>query len=283
MDVSRFIFKQETKDELQKKTKLSVGKVRWDKLKELEANGKLATAKDRRDIVELLGYDRENVSVYYWVLDKIKKHYLVEQPTDVADECQYYTTGEEPDYDLHSQAMKMLEGREAKRKQPKEEQPREKQPRKKMRLSTSFRKTRLTRFNAIKHLQDSGEIAKITTRRELCDAIKVPYAKARGWVSNMVASGFINEANPWETPRYSLTQKALKEMSTPIRTAEVNPQSKPIIKPTVQPATTTDITVATRQSDLTMTVHYGDLTIEFKGITQETINSLIDKLANKTN
>lgn len=279
MDVSRFLFKQETKEKLQKETRLSVGKVRWEKLKELETNGKLATAKDRRDIVELLGYDRENAAVYYWVSDKIKKHYLVEQPTNVADESQYYTTGKEPDYDAHSQAVKMWEGRKAKRKQPREEQ-----PRKQMKLSTSFRNTRLSRFNAIKQLQDSGEIAKMTTRRELCEAIKVPYAKARGWMSNMVTTGFINEANPWETPRYSLTQKALKEIATPLRTVEVHPQPKTaILKPLVAPATPTYTTIATKQFGLAMTVHYGDLTIEFKGITQETIDRLIDKLTSKSN
>lgn len=274
MDVSRFLFKQETKEKLQKETRLSVGKVRWEKLKELEANGKLATAKDRRDIAELLGYERKNSSAYQWVTDKINKHYLVEQPTGVVDEYQYYTSGKEPDYDAHSQAMKMIEGRMAKRKQP----------RKQMRLSTSYRDRRLSRFNAIKQLQDSGEIAGITTRRELCEAIKIPYDRARGWISNMITDGFVNEANPWETPRYSLTQKALKEMSTPVKTVEVKPQPKSVVlKPIAQPATTTDTTIATKQLGLTMTVHYGDLTIEFKGITQETINSLIDKLTSKAN
>lgn len=279
MDITRFLLKQETKDKLQEETKNSAGELRWSKLKELEKDGLLAKAKTRRDIVKLLGYDQKNFTAYQWVSDKVRKHYLVEQLSDVPGEYQYYTSGKEPNYDLRDRAEKMRGTKKAKKKQSK----------KQMRLSTSYRDTRLARFNAIKQLQDSGEIAKITTRRELCKAIKVSPDRARGWLSNMVTNGFIDEANPWETPRYSLTQKALKEMSTPIKTVEVNPRPKSaILKPIAQPATTTDfaiatkdIAIATKQLGLTMTVHYGDLTIEFKGITQETINSLIDKLTSK--
>lgn len=272
MDITRFLLKQETKDKLQEETRNSAGELRWNKLKELEQDGSLATAKTRRDVVRLLGYDKDNTLAYNWVSSQVRKGYIVEQLTDTPGEYQYYTSGSEPHYDLKEQARKMRERKKEKKKQP----------RKQMRLSTSYRDTRLARFNAIKQLQDSGEIAKITTRRELCKAIKVSPDRARGWISAMVSKGYIDEANPWETPRYSLTQKALKEMSTPIKTIEAKPAAKTVVlKPIAQPATTTDTTVATKQSDLTMAVHYGDLTIEFKGITQETINSLIDKLTSK--
>lgn len=277
MDITRFLLKQETKDKLQEETKSSAGELRWSKLKELEKDSSLASAKTRKDIVRLLGYDEDNTSVYNWVSSQIRRGYIVEQLTDTPGEYQYYTSGKEPSYDLKDRAEKM---RKTKKKR---EQARVQKTSRKRTPSTSYQDVRLARFNAIKQLQDSGEIAKIATRRELSEAIKVPYGKARAWISAMVSKGYIGEANPWETPRYSLTQKALKEMSTPIKTVKVNPRPKSVVlKPTLaRPATTTDNTIATKQSDLTMTVHYGDLTIEFKGITQETINSLIDKLTSK--
>lgn len=190
MDVSKFIFRKETQKKLEKDNRYSVGEKRWEKLKELEDSGELTKLETTADIVEALGYDRNNITVLSWVERLIRKGNVRGEPIYGKPHHYSFYTVFKPNYDKKAQAAIAREGKK---------------------------------------------------------------------------------------------RKALKEMSTPIRAAEVNPQPKSIIKPDAQPATTADITVATKQSDLTMTVHYGDLTIEFRGITQETINSLIDRFTNKTN
>lgn len=83
MEVSRIIFRKETKDKMEQGLYgKALGKARLEKLKELANSGKLSTAKDRLDVAHMLGYTEETASNrsvgYGWVSSMISKGYLIE-------------------------------------------------------------------------------------------------------------------------------------------------------------------------------------------------------------
>ena len=83
MEVSRIIFRKETKEKMEQGLRgKALGRVRLEKLKELSDNGKLSGAKNRLDVAHLLGYTEENASNrgagYGWVSNMVSKGYLVE-------------------------------------------------------------------------------------------------------------------------------------------------------------------------------------------------------------
>ena len=59
-------------------TQFQRGELRWKKIKELDGNGRLKQAKNRLDIVEMIGFKRGYNAGYTWVSGIIKRGYLRE-------------------------------------------------------------------------------------------------------------------------------------------------------------------------------------------------------------
>ena len=98
MNVSRLTFTKETKDKMSKPlTHFERGKLRWDKIKELENEGKLAMAKNRQEILNLMGAPAGYSVVYGWLSTQIRKGYIKEVLTGFdkhnQPEYEYYTSG----------------------------------------------------------------------------------------------------------------------------------------------------------------------------------------------
>ena len=68
MNISRLTISKETQNKIDKPiSHFKKGQLRWKKLEELEKGGQLKQAKNRLDIVEMLGYSRGYNACYTWV------------------------------------------------------------------------------------------------------------------------------------------------------------------------------------------------------------------------
>lgn len=59
------------------------GELRWKRIKEYEDNGTLSKARNRMDIVEMLGAERKYNAVYTWVSNMITRGFMKETMTGV--------------------------------------------------------------------------------------------------------------------------------------------------------------------------------------------------------
>lgn len=74
MEVSRLTFTKETKEKMEKPlSHFQKGKLRWDKLTELEKSGKLSVAKNRQEVMGMLGLGSEYGAGYSWVSNMISR------------------------------------------------------------------------------------------------------------------------------------------------------------------------------------------------------------------
>ena len=104
MEVSRIIFKKETKEAMKKD--LSVrqrGKLLFSRLQELDNNGMLSKAKNRADVATMVGYTAEQAKAgYSWVSNLIRRGNLNEtilEWTPSGKMVAEYHIGKAPDYD----------------------------------------------------------------------------------------------------------------------------------------------------------------------------------------
>lgn len=71
------------------------GELRWKRIKECEDNGTLSKARNRMDIVEMLGSERKYNAIYNWVSNMIAKGFIKETMTGADNsgkmEFEYYT------------------------------------------------------------------------------------------------------------------------------------------------------------------------------------------------
>ena len=111
MDVSRLTFTKETKEKMNKPlSHFEKGKLRWDKLSELENNGNLGKARNRRELSAMLGLGGGYGVGYNWVSNMINRGYVKEtllgfnkynQP-----EYEYHII-RKPDYEPYGSARKV--------------------------------------------------------------------------------------------------------------------------------------------------------------------------------
>lgn len=104
MEASRIIFSQETKDKIKRGlSNREKGRIRFEKLKELDETGVLAEARTRSDVATLLGYTKEQWKQgYSWVTNMIARGHLSETVVGFSPsgrgEYEYHVTSLEPDY-----------------------------------------------------------------------------------------------------------------------------------------------------------------------------------------
>ena len=94
------------------------GKLRWNKLKELEADGKLMSARNRQDIIGMMGLSKGYGAPYTWVSNMISKGYIKEVLTGFdktqRPEYEYHLVGQ-PNYSYKDRAEKTKATKEKKK------------------------------------------------------------------------------------------------------------------------------------------------------------------------
>ena len=104
MEISRLTFTKETKEKMEKELNgFQKGKLRWEKLKEADREGRLSLAKNRYELSNLAGFaSNEAKRGYQWIAARISKGQIKETihqlGTNGKMEYEYHL-GEEPDYD----------------------------------------------------------------------------------------------------------------------------------------------------------------------------------------
>lgn len=97
---------------------LETGKLRWAKLKELEDNGQLGFARDRQDILTMMGVPKGYGRHYGWLASRIKAGNISETllgfGADNKPEYEYHII-KEPDYDPSSRTTALNQKRKQKR------------------------------------------------------------------------------------------------------------------------------------------------------------------------
>ena len=96
MEVSRLIFSKETKDKMETPINhFKKGELRWKRIEEKEADGTLSNARNRMDLVEMLGSERKYGAMYNWVSNMITRGFIKETMlgfgSDVKMEYEYHT------------------------------------------------------------------------------------------------------------------------------------------------------------------------------------------------
>lgn len=96
MEISRLILTKETKEKMNEPINhFKRGELRWKRIKEYEDDGTLSKARNRMDIVEMLGSERQYNAVYTWVSNMITRGFMKETMTGVDNngkmEYEYHT------------------------------------------------------------------------------------------------------------------------------------------------------------------------------------------------
>lgn len=73
MEVSKLTITKDTMNRAGKMTPKERGKLLFARLEEAERDGRLSKAKDRKDVAEIAGYERDAVSGYNWVSTLINR------------------------------------------------------------------------------------------------------------------------------------------------------------------------------------------------------------------
>lgn len=105
MEVSRITFTKETKDKMSKGlNKRQRGQLRFERLKEAEANGRLQKAKTRADVARLAGFTSDQYKTgYSWVMNMLTRKHLIEHISGMGrnGRAEYdYAIGTTPDYGM---------------------------------------------------------------------------------------------------------------------------------------------------------------------------------------
>ena len=79
MNVSKLTFTRETKEKMSKQlSHFEKGKLRWERLKELDSSGELDKARNRREISGMLGLGHNYGAGYSWISNMISRGHVKE-------------------------------------------------------------------------------------------------------------------------------------------------------------------------------------------------------------
>ena len=192
MNISRLIFSKETKEEIGKELNVSQrGKLRWERIKDAEASGKLNYAKNRYEVANIAGFTEETKSRgYQWVSNMIGRKHLQEvmQGFGKNGKMEYeYHVLSDPDYEREN-------ARKARMNTNKNKKNESVKPKGKVDTTITRGKTM---FAILEKAAKDGSLAKAKNRKEI--AKLVGYEKSReksgyAWVSNLIYKGHIKES-----------------------------------------------------------------------------------------
>lgn len=188
------------------------GKLRWERIKEAEEHGSLASAKNRYEVANVAGFTEENRNRgYQWVSNMISRKHLQEVMRGVGKngkfEYEYHTVGE-PDYSR----QKAKNARLKKQQRRKEEEAT--QVVKKQEKTVMERGREL--FGKLKDLAKEGTLEEAKSRADVATLVGYPSDQSKAgysWVSNLIRRGYLKEKIVGVTPsggmvaRYTLGDK----------------------------------------------------------------------------
>lgn len=189
MEISKLIFTKETKDKMGKElNKMQRGRLRWEKLKQAEEEGKLMLAKNRHEVANLAGFmPSEKERGYQWVSRLIGRGQMKETVYGIGEnglvEHEYKLVGR-PDYE-HKNANEARWGK------PVSTTP----------ISSSEKGLNCTqrgalRWEKIKDAERRGELALAKNRYQVARLVGFTHeqrVRGYGWVTNMVLRGHLRE------------------------------------------------------------------------------------------
>lgn len=279
MDVSNFIFRRETKDRIQEETESVVGEKRWKKLKELERNGELSKVKIRKEVVELMGYQPDNVTAYNWIAGLIRRGVLVENPVAGSfGEFTYYTNGS-PRYQKSTTEKNNV----------KKPIPLLKKGgiQKGSHYITSASSERLDK---LMELEKNGILQLCNNRTEVATALGLrrkskEYKNFSVWFGKFVKIGYVKEDFSGK-PHYSMNPKRINEIRRTTKVESVTSGTSTIAeKPSLEKvkqkepipnSPETDYPLAPVEMSLTIT--RGDCSIKIANPSPEILDKAIDKI-----
>lgn len=209
MEISRLIFSNETKKKMEEGlTGSQRGKLRWERVKDADENGKLKMAKNRNEVANVAGFTYEDRKRgYQWVSAMIHKKYLEEKVLGIDKhgkmEFEYRIIGE-PDFD-HKRAQA---ARWAGHIKGSNDEKRVEKPKKTTKKNVGLKARGKEMFARLKAAIENGEIDGAMTRTELADITNTN----RSWVCGLIERGYLKETlvnytGSIPTYRYSLTDK----------------------------------------------------------------------------
>lgn len=117
MEVSRLTFTKETQEKMNKPLNhFQRGELRWKRIKECEANGKLGKARNRMDIVEMLGGARTYGAIYSWTCNMISRGHIKETLSGIGKDgkMEYeYSVIKSPNFTPAPNAQKIVKPKKA--------------------------------------------------------------------------------------------------------------------------------------------------------------------------
>ena len=175
------------------------GKLRWERLKEAEEHGSLASAKNRYEVANLAGFTEDERSRgYQWISSMVAKNYLQEIMHGVGKngkfEYEYHAVGD-PDYSR----QKAKEARLKKQQQRKKEGAA--QVAKKQGKTVMERGREL--FGKLKELAKDGTLEKARSRADVATLVGYPSDQSKAgysWVSNLIRRNYLKEKIVGVTP-----------------------------------------------------------------------------------
>lgn len=174
------------------------GKLRWERIKEAEDHGSLASARNRHEVANIAGFTKETKNRgYQWVSNMIARKHLQEIVQGVGKngliEYEYHTISD-PDYSR----QKARDARLEKQKQNKEIKAMEA---KKQEKTVMERGREL--FGRLKDLEKEGTLKKARSRADVATLVGYPSDQAKAgysWVSNLIRREYLKERIIGTTP-----------------------------------------------------------------------------------
>lgn len=200
MEISRLIFSKETKKKMEEGlTSAQKGKLRWERIKEAEEHGSLASAKNRYEVANVAGFTEENRNRgYQWVSNLISRKYLQEIMHGVGKngkfEYEYHTVGE-PDYSRNKARDARLKKQQQRKKEEVAQVP------KKQEKTVMERGKEL--FGKLKDLAKEGTLEEAKSRADVATLVGYPSDQSKAgysWVSNLIRRGYLKEKIVGVTP-----------------------------------------------------------------------------------
>lgn len=172
-------------------TALELGKLRFEKLKELERDGKIGYAKNRYELAKMLGFtEQQKKSGYQWVSNNVRRKHIVEHISGLNKYGKMefeYSVGTEPDFD-RKHANKARWEKSGKNKATKNI----KKSAEPISLNnlTNRQKGKILYTRLMKLSNDNGgELKDLTSREAVAKAV----GGTRGWVSGLIGRGYLKE------------------------------------------------------------------------------------------
>lgn len=274
MEVSRIFFTKETKDKMEQGLNIMQrGKLRWEKIKEADAKGTLAMAKNRYEVANLAGFteDRRD-NGYQWVSNMVGRGHLQEIVHGVGPngkvEYEYHAVGE-PDYN-HSKARRAKQNKaENSVKMPTMMVVGEKK---------SPCQIGQERFEKLKAMEKSGRLSEIRSRNALANELGGRVAFS--WLSSMITRGFIKETLSRYEQGYPLYEYTLTGKMPDYTYSQQRKPRKPsnTVATMVVEKTEPVVQVSKPKNEYVVEITRGDTAIKVSLASYDEVSELIKKI-----